>query len=662
MGLLSLGTSLPWIESRHLNEHVKDNGVEQLLYIFKNTYNRDGDILLWGDEVEYMICEFDHLNKNVMVSLDHDDAIISLNTEDLSLCNAQNVHFHPEYGRYMIEATPATPYNQFNGSNVEFNMKKRRDLLYAKLSSYNNKNSIIPLSLTVFPRLGCPQFLNVEDPWVHKNPASRSLFLPDTIINRHVRFPTLTANIRERRGEKVCINIPMYQDINTPKIDDTVYHRAWFIPEDLESLKASKPGYIYMDSMGFGMGCSCLQLTFQTPNITKSRYLYDVLTTFAPIMLSITAASPVFKGWIANQDVRWNVIAGSVDDRTPFERDVNPLLSKYNNGFGGVSEDNYNFIQKVPKSRYSAVDVYLGGNDFFNCKFNNTNVPINKAVLKKLKSNEIFKMDHDLAVHFAHLYIRDPIVIFEEQIYQDNEHSTDHFENIQSTNWQTIRFKPPSQDATPENNLVPGWRVEFRPMEVQLTDFENAAYSIFMYLIVECLLTFGDDINPYIPMSQVWENMRIAHNRDSVISDTFYWKNNFYSESDSQLSSIYEIFHNSENGLFKQFINRILRHKRLVLKDWEELVESTNRESVRLYYYLKLISYRASGKLPTIAKFMREFIFNHPSYKQDSRVTKEINYDLLQLSARLSNLDDVNGEVTRLFGIEISQYILNNKL
>ena len=47
-------------------------------------------------------------------------------------------------------------------------------------------------------------------------------------------------------------------------------------------------------------------------------------------------------------------------------------------------------------------------------------------------------------------------------------------QNIQSTNWQTVRFKPP-----PVNSKI-GWRVEFRPMEVQLTDFENAAFAVFI--------------------------------------------------------------------------------------------------------------------------------------------------------------------------------------
>jgi glutamate--cysteine ligase catalytic subunit len=46
-----------------------------------------------------------------------------------------------------------------------------------------------------------------------------------------------------------------------------------------------------------------------------------------------------------------------------------------------------------------------------------------------------------------------------------------------------------------------GWRVEFRPMEVQLTDFENAAYVIFVVLLTRAILSFH--LNLYIPISKV---------------------------------------------------------------------------------------------------------------------------------------------------------------
>lgn len=39
-----------------------------------------------------------------------------------------------------------------------------------------------------------------------------------------------------------------------------------------------------------------------------------------PSKLALTAASPIWRGYLADVDSRWNVIAGSVDDRTEEER------------------------------------------------------------------------------------------------------------------------------------------------------------------------------------------------------------------------------------------------------------------------------------------------------------------------------------------------------
>lgn len=46
------------------------------------------------------------------------------------------------------------------------------------------------------------------------------------------------------------------------------------------------------------------------------------------IKLALSAASPLWRGYIADVDCRWNVIAGSVDDRTEEERGL-----KVSNGF-----------------------------------------------------------------------------------------------------------------------------------------------------------------------------------------------------------------------------------------------------------------------------------------------------------------------------------------
>jgi len=43
--------------------------------------------------------------------------------------------------------------------------------------------------------------------------------------------------------------------------------------------------HIYLDAMGFGMGCCCLQLTFQACNVEDARRLYDALIPLGPIMV-----------------------------------------------------------------------------------------------------------------------------------------------------------------------------------------------------------------------------------------------------------------------------------------------------------------------------------------------------------------------------------------
>lgn len=134
---------------------------------------------------------------------------------------------------------------------------------------------------------------------------------------------TLTANIRRRRGSKVQINMPIFHDVNTPKpfIDPTIPWDRDLFKHDKEAKEgAALPDHIYMDAMAFGMGCCCLQITFQACNIDEGRRLYDQLAPVAPLMMALSANSPIYRGYLADVDARWNVISASVDDRTPEER------------------------------------------------------------------------------------------------------------------------------------------------------------------------------------------------------------------------------------------------------------------------------------------------------------------------------------------------------
>lgn len=68
----------------------------------------------------------------------------------------------------------------------------------------------------------------------------------------------------------------MFRDVNTK------------IPVDNSHIlepNAAQPDCVYMDAMGFGMGCCCLQLTFQACCIVEARTLYDQLAPLCPIMV-----------------------------------------------------------------------------------------------------------------------------------------------------------------------------------------------------------------------------------------------------------------------------------------------------------------------------------------------------------------------------------------
>ncbi|KAM9665609.1 glutamate--cysteine ligase catalytic subunit isoform 2-T2 [Trichechus inunguis] len=457
------------------------------------------------------------------------------------------------------------------------------------------------------------EFNTVEDNMRKRRKEATSLLEENQAVCTITSFPsTLTRNIRHRRGEKVVINVPIFKDKNTP----SPFIEAF--PEDDEAARASKPDHIYMDAMGFGMGNCCLQVTFQACSISEARYLYDQLATICPIVMALSAASPFYRGYVSDIDCRWGVISASVDDRTREERGLEPLKN-----------NNY----RISKSRYDSIDSYLS-----ECgeKYNDINLTIDKEIYEQLLQEGI---DRLLAQHVAHLFIRDPLTLFEEKIHLDDANESDHFENIQSTNWQTMRFKPP-----PPNSDI-GWRVEFRPMEVQLTDFENSAYVVFVVLLTRVILSYKLDF--LIPLSKVDENMKVAQKRDAVLQGMFYFRKDICKGGNAMVDG-YGKAQNSAELAPEEYtlmsIDTIINGKEGVfpglipiLNSYLENMEVDVDTRCSILNYLKLIKKRASGELMTVARWMREFITNHPDYKQDSVITDKINYSLILKCNQIAN-------------------------
>lgn len=72
-------------------------------------------------------------------------------------------------------------------------------------------------------------------------------------------------------------------------------------------------------------------------------------------------------------------------------------------------------------------------------------------------------------------------------------------------------------------------------MEVQLTDFENAAFAAFIVLLSRAILSF--DLNLYLPISKVDENMQTAQKRNASKEARFYFRKNVFAAGSSQVSS-----------------------------------------------------------------------------------------------------------------------------
>ncbi|KZP05939.1 glutamate-cysteine ligase catalytic subunit [Athelia psychrophila] len=659
MGLLYLGTALTWEESKKYIDHVRNHGITQFLHTWDRLKDRQGDVLLWGDEIECMVISLDKKEKSAKLSLRQTEILQKLGSvvNGISVECADEITaptFHPEYGSYMIESTPGSPYTGVITDllSVERNMRYRRALVRSHL-----KPTELLVTLTSFPRLGT---LGVfTEPYFDPKGAasSRSLFLPDELMSPHVRYPTLTANIRARRGSKVAINVPIFVDTNVPRpfIDPTIPWDRDIYPEDSEAKNgAALPDHIYLDAMGFGAGCCCLQLTLQACNVDEARRVYDALIPIGPILLALTAASPIWRGYLTDVDCRWNVIAGSLDDRTDEERGLKPLR---------------NDKRRVPKFRYDSVDMYLS-NDWINRpEYNDIDSPIDEDIYKRLRDAGL---DDLLSKHVSHLFIRDPLVTFWETIDQDDAANTDHFENIQSTNWQTLRFKPP-----PPNSPI-GWRVEFRSMEVQMTDFENAAFSVFLVLLTRAVLAFN--LNFYMPISKVDENMQRAQVRDASRTGKFFFRKDVLppgqtsptsSQSgestpddfsdcgsirrkETKMRNCFPALPRPAAGVTRGPVEEEYAEMTMeeimtgngklcgvqvqgggfpgllgLVNAYVDTLDMTEEKRAKIDKYLSLVKRRSDGSLKTQATWMRDFVRSHPAYKFDSVVNQEINYDLM---------------------------------
>ncbi|XP_066931865.1 glutamate--cysteine ligase catalytic subunit-like [Clytia hemisphaerica] len=598
MGVLTEGelTPLTFEEIQQYKEFLKTHGIQQFCRHYNKIKDKNYETLKWGDEIEMMMIRLDDEKKTAPLNCKAVEILGPLMEAERQNPGDTDTAWRPEFTEFMIESSPGRPYggNIDHFNTVEANMKIRRD----ELMSYFTDDKEQILSLSTYPRIGCQ---NVFHPPVkckmENNTATRSYSVPDSVINKsHLRHRNLATQMTKRKGRKIFHNAPIFRDTNTPNpfIDPDVPKDS---PEDMEVMK---PNHVHLDCVTTGLGCGCLQTTFQACNVEEARTLYDQQTVLAPIVMALSASSPCIKGYLLETDTRWENIAGLCDERTPDELGLEPLKDKTR--------------RRLYKSRYGSVDMYLSEE---NDKYNDIDVIYRDEHLQILLDEGI---DNQLARHIAHLFTRDPLAVYKEML---SDEEMDHFELFNSTNYQSVRFKPPP----PATNI--GWRVEMRPIESQLTDFENAAFVSFVVLLTRVCLSY--ELNLAIPMSKVEKNMERASKRNALQEEKFFFRINLgpeETEAECKEMTMNEII-NGKDDDFPGLLD--------IIQFYLDHLDIDADTKCTISQYLKLISARASGELLTTASWMRKFIRSHPKYKFDSVVSEEINYDLMKMCTEITN-------------------------
>eukprot|EP00438_Fugacium_kawagutii_P002573 Skav219261 [mRNA] locus=scaffold1380:6406:13059:- [translate_table: standard] len=468
MGLLKIGTPLHWKDSLEHCNYVRLHGIHQFIATYplfkqgRSLQQARSHQSTSKDEIEYSLLKLDERQKTVKISLRGPEVMESLRQSEQVIHAFRGCTWHQEYGSWMLEGTPDLPYGGYTMSlaSVEQNMRLRRG------------------------------------------------------INPHPRFATLTGNIRRRRGAKVDIRVPLYQDIKTPE-----FKSSEEVPRELGS--------------GF----------------------WKVLAVLAPIMMALTAATPIVKGRLAATDVRWSLISQSVDDRTPAERGEASAPPDSRMAGGGVT--------RQTKSRYDSISCYIhpGSNGY-------SDIPceIDEELQALLQKEGI---DDTLAKHIAHLFTRDPLATRQHQGLP--EHSSEH---------------------------------KFRSMEVQLTDFENAAFTAFIV------------IAPWVVGEP---NMKRAHGLDAVRKQKFWFRKHILPDDTDDFMSqqcpeqVPLTAEAKANQFEEMTMDEIMNGKSYAYLEHIGCDETSFR---RLDEYLKLIKARATGHQLTPATWMRNFVHSHRDYQK----------------------------------------------
>ena len=536
MGLLLEDKILSWEDTNKYKNYYKKIAIVQFINLYNKYKNNNAIPFVWGYETEYMLIK--KIKNNYKLNLISSNLRKKINSENKDC-------WLPEYAEWMIEKISDKPFDD----KLE-NIEKIEDCLNKDLKQINNQmqENEHAILLSSFPLLGnSKNIFNIKNKMFYD--YSLSEMIPDNIINKHIRFKTLTQNIRKRRNKKINIKRKIFQD------------------------KKTQIKQINMDCMAFGMGNCCSQVTIQCQNLEDATYLYDQFAILSPLLLFLSSACPFINGYLTESQNRWKIIEQSVDDRKKNE-DIN-------------------------KSRYSTISRFINQKGQ---KYNDLKEEYDDECYQLLKKNNI---PENINKHISYLFLRDPIIMYENDIKQTKEKlekEKDFFININSSNWNNVRLKPPmdNQDS---------WKVEIRMLDIQTDNFKNASFIIYVLMLARIILKYK--LNFYIPLSYVEENFSLIEKRNfkNKLFTNIFWNKNKKNFS-PEMVDIHVII-DKLNFLIKKYI-----------KEQDNPIEINK--------YLLHIEKISNNTEDTNAEKLHNFIINHQSYKQNSEINYDITNDLIE--------------------------------
>jgi glutamate--cysteine ligase catalytic subunit len=280
MDTLPERTLLGYKETKKYASHIKMQGILYLIDQYQKHKDRRDDLTMWGDEIEYMLLHVDHQENTAKLLLKpqilrtlQNKAIYSLDSVDYGMT------WQSELGAAQLESTPGRPFGPDikHVALMEANMKMRRQTVTEMLE---DKERLI--TMPIFPRTGTPYSTHPEHKPTPREGLTRSIYIADEFfIFDSARYRAMPKSIVDRQGHKSIINVPVFKDKKTAIKEDFT-----MLNDNGEAAKAAKSDHIYMDCIGFSIGCS-LHVTMQAPNMDKARMLYDQLTILCPILVSL---------------------------------------------------------------------------------------------------------------------------------------------------------------------------------------------------------------------------------------------------------------------------------------------------------------------------------------------------------------------------------------